>query len=189
MKKRIIISLFLLVTLLISCETLFMKSDPAGDTEKIARYETINLGDTDGKETDLQPEPANASSYNSSMQSIEPEEKFIGTWIYTDKNYTRRSLSVFNDYNWSSGSQVWLSFTFMQDGLGVKETLITYKGTVMVEREEFVWSLESGSTNFVRAVVIDNSADKYRFKYESSSMLSINEMVIGSFYFVKQRED
>ncbi len=206
MKKRIIISILLLLTVLVSCETLLFKSQPV-DTEVV--LSSSSLDDTKPQESqssDISSEaklstpstlsPTSQLSRTPKSADIPPiktpgpEERYFGTWTYTNKNYRASGGSlIFNDYDWPVGSSVSLSFTFMEGGFGIKETTVTYRGVMREKRDAFIWALENQSADFIRVVVIDDSADNYRFKYDGPTMLSINHVYAGSFYFVNYQDD
>jgi hypothetical protein len=158
MKKVLIrmLILSLLVAMLISCETLLsdiMHSSTATD-------------DTDTPLT----------------QSQNPEEKFVGTWVYSDKNFSNVDEDLPSDLS------VEFTFSFRSNATGTFSGKYFTNDIVNEEQQEFLWSCDSISSSWVLVVMQDNTATNFMLLYESVLFLSMNDPDLGKMYFAKQQE-
>ena len=161
MKKALIrmLVLLLLVATLVSCETL---------------------------PTDSTTTPDTTNSYdNSPIQHQSLESKFVGTWIYTDTNFSK-TASMLGEKDWPSDSKVELAFSFLSDSTGTYSVKITANDEVHEVRREFIWSCDSLYPSWVLAVMRDNTAESYNLHYENALFLSMDDKDLGKIYFVKQ---
>jgi hypothetical protein len=56
------------------------------------------------------------------------------------------------------------------------------------EQQEFLWSLDSISPQWILVVMRENTAINFNLLYESALFLSMNDMDLGMIYFAKQQK-
>ncbi len=157
-----ILVLLLLVPMLASCETLFLEEASSSGTD---------------------------SKYNNSQQEKQnDEEKFLGTWVYSDKNFgeTAKKLDL---KGWSSDSKLELAFSFRPDNTGTFSRITSSNGMVNEEQQEFIWYYDTSYLRRVWAVMQDNTAESYTLLYENELFLTINSTDLGTMFFAKQQQE
>ena len=156
MKKFSIIILSLVISVLIftSCETLFSDNN----TESSGSY------------------------LRSSKES--PENKFFGTWVYTNKDYGWEAFKRGEDL--PIDMEVEFSFSFHTGGTGMH--LAKYHSSAYNNdyEDEFLWSVSPISEDVVIIVMAENTSINYRMIYETSKFLIMNDRDFGRMHFVKQ---
>lgn len=163
MKKALIRMLILLLlgTTLVSCETL---------------------------PTDSTTSPDTTNSYdNSPKQQQSPETKFLGTWVYSDKNFgeTAKKLGL---KGWPSDSKFELAFSFRPDGTGTFSRTTSAYGSETEEKQEFIWYYDTSYAKRVWAIMQDNTAESYTMLYENELFLTKNDQDMGMMFFAKQQQ-
>jgi hypothetical protein len=151
----------LLVATLISCETL---------------------------STDISESPIVTDDENTHVeQSQNPEAKFLGTWIYSDKNFSETAKKMGAE-DWPADVSVEYSFSFRSDATGTFTEKYFTNDIVHEEQQEFLWSLDSISPQWILVVMRENTAINFNLLYESALFLSMNDMDLGMIYFAKQQK-
>lgn len=160
MKKAIIrmLVLLLLVGTFISCETL------SDDKTKLPI--------------------ASNSDFNSPKQLESFVTKFIGTWVYSDKNFSR-TASILGEEDWPTDLKVEIAFSFRSDATGTFSVKYTSNDIQHEEQQEFIWSCDSLFPSWVLVVMRDNTADSYNLYYENALFLSMDDKDLGKVYFPK----
>ncbi len=159
MKKTFIwiFVLLLLVATIVSCESLFMDEKESTTT---VDYEYL-------------------------IDEQNPEAKFLGTWIYSDKNYGQAAIERGEDF--PPDLRIEIVFTFRPGGTGTYYIKASNSDIVNEKKQEFLWSLDSTSPTWVLVVVRDNSATNFNLRYESAFFLAMNDIDLGKMYFAKQQ--
>jgi hypothetical protein len=120
-------------------------------------------------------------------QPQNPEEKFLGTWIYSDTNFSETAKKMGAE-DWPADVSVEYSFSFRSDATGTFSEKYFANGIVHEEQQEFLWSLDSISPRWILVVMQDNTATNFKLLYESALFLSMNDMDLGTMYFAKQQK-
>lgn len=163
MKKSIIriLIFLLLVTTLVSCETL--------STDSTTPQDTTNSYD------------------NSSKQQQSPETKFLGTWEYSDKKFgeTAKKLGI---KGWPSDSRYEFAFSFRPDGTGTLSRITSAYGSETEEKQEFIWYIDTSYDKRVWAIMQDNTAESYNLLYKNELFLTMNTTDLGTMFFAKKQQ-
>ncbi len=158
MKKTCIqiVSLVILVAMLVSCETLALE-DNASST---------------------------GTSGYSAKQKESPEAKFLGTWVYSDKNYGQAANLRGEDL--PTDLSVEYAFSFRPDATGTFFTNFHSNDIEHEEQQEFLWSLDPIASSWVIVVMRDNTAQNFSMHYVSPLFLSMNDVDLGKIFFAKK---
>jgi len=168
MKKAhiMVVSLILIVTMLVSCETLALEDNQtsSGTSDYSAKQEE-----------------------NPAKQEENPESKFIGTWVYSDKNFgeTAQKLGL---KGWPSDSRHELSFSFRPNGTGTLSRITSAYGSDTEEKQEFIWYIDTLYDKRVYAIMEDNTAENYSLLYENELFLTMNTTDLGTMFFAKKQQ-
>jgi hypothetical protein len=161
MKKTCIqiVSLVILVAMLVSCETLALE-DNASST---------------------------GTSGYSAKQKESPEAKFLGTWVFSDKNFgeTAKELGI---EGLPSDLRFELAFSFRPNGTGSLSKIASAYGSETEEKQEFIWYIDTLYDNRVWAIMQDNTAETYALLYENELFLTMNDKDMGTMFFAKQQQ-
>ena len=161
MKKThiLIITLILFVAMFVSCETLALEGN--GSSTSTNGY--------------------------SAKQKENPESKFIGTWVYSDKNFgeTTKKLGI---KGWPSDSRYEFSLSFGLDGTGTLSRITSAYGSETEEKQEFIWYIDTSYDKRVYAVMRDNTAESYTLLYENDLFLTMNTTDLGTMFFAKKQQ-
>jgi hypothetical protein len=153
--------LLLLVATLVSCETLM----------------------SDGIES-----PATTNDYNNSPEQQEsPDTKFIGTWVYSDKNFSETAKKLGFE-GWPSDSKLELAFSFRPDGTGTFTRTTSFGGKDTENQQEFIWYYDTSYFRQVWAIIKDNTAESYNLLYENELFLTMNTTDLGTMFFAKKQQ-
>jgi len=162
MKKHhlLIVVLVLFIAIFVSCETLALEGN----------------------------ESATGTSGYSAKQKKGPEAKFLGTWVYSDKNFgeTTKKLGI---KGWPSDSRYVFSFSFGPNGTGTLSRITSAYGSETEEKQEFIWYIDTLYDKRVYAVMQDNTAESYALLYENELFLTMNSTDLGTMFFAKQQQD
>ena len=152
--------LFLLVATLVSCETLMSDGTRSSDT---------------------------TSDYNNSPKQQEsPDTKFIGTWVYSDKNFSETAKKLGFE-GWPSDSRYEFAFSFRPDGTGTLSRITSAYGSETEEKQEFIWYYDTSYLRRVWVVIKDNTAESYNLLYENELFLTMNTTDLGTMFFAKKQ--
>lgn len=163
MKKSIIriLIFLLLVTTLVSCETL--------STDSTTPQDTTNSYD------------------NSSKQQQSPESKFIGTWVYSDKNFYETAIKLGIE-DVPVDSRFELAFSFGLDGKGTLSKIAFAYGSRNEEKQDFIWYVDASYDKRVWAIMQDNTAESYNLLYKNELFLTMNTTDLGTMFFAKKQQ-
>ena len=155
-----IIFLVLFVAMLVSCETLALEGN----------------------------ESSNGTSGYSAKQKEKLESKFIGTWVYTDKNFgeTAKKLGI---KGWPSDSRFELAFSFGLDSKGTLSKITSAYGSETEEKQDFIWYIDTLFDKRVYAVMQDNTAESYTLFYENELFLTMNDKDMGTLFFARKQQE
>lgn len=161
MKKAyiLIVSLILIGTMLVSCETLALEDNQTS---------------------------SGTSSY-SEKQEENHESKFIGTWVYSDKNFgeTAQKLGL---KGWPPDSRHELSFSFRPNGEGTLSRITSAYGSDTEEKQQFIWYIDMLYDKRVYAVMQENTAESYTLLYENELFLTMNTTDLGTMFFARKQQ-
>lgn len=154
-----IVSLVLIVIMFASCETLALEGDESS---------TITSG-------------------SFTKQEESPESKFLGTWVYSDKNFgeTTKKLGI---KGWPLDSRFELAFSFGLNGTGTLSRITSAYGSETEEKQEFIWYIDTSYDKRVYAVMRDNTAESYTLLYENDLFLTMNDKDLGTMFFAKKQQ-
>lgn len=132
-------------------------------------------------------ESSNGTSGYSAKQKKDLEAKFIGTWVYSDKNFgeTTKKLGI---KGWPSDSRYESSFSFGSNGTGTLSRITSAYGSATEEKQEFIWYIDSSYDKRVYAVMQDNTAESYALLYENELFLTMNTNDLGTMFFAKKQQ-
>jgi len=150
--------LLMLITTIVSCESLFM------DETKLT--DTVN------------------SDFLRDEQN--PEAKFWGTWIYSDKNYGQAANERGEDI--PPDLKIEIAFIFRTDGTGTYSIKASNNDIVNEEQQEFIWYIDTSYDKRVYAVMRDNTAESYTLLYENELFLTMNTTDVGTMFFAKKQQ-
>jgi len=151
--------LLLLVTMFVSCETLALE----GDSSSIS-----------------------TSGY-SAKQKENPESKFLGTWMYSDKNFYETAIKLgIKDVPLDARFE--LAFSFRLNGKGTMSKIASAYDSETEEKQEFIWYIDTSYDKRVYAVMQDNTAESYALLYENDLFLTMNTTDLGTMFFAKKQQ-
>lgn len=155
-----IVVFILLVGLFVSCETLALEGD----------------------------ESSSSIIGNSAKQKESPEAKFLGIWVFSDKNFgmTTKELGI---EGWPSDLSFKLAFSFGPNSTGTLSIIAAAYGTEIEEEREFFWYVDSIYNKLVNVVMKDNTAESYALLYENELFLTMNDKDIGTLFFAKKQQE
>ena len=155
-----IIVLVLFVAMLVSCESLALEGN----------------------------ESSNGTSGYSAKQKEKLESKFIGTWVYTDKNFgeTAKNLGL---KGWPSDSRFELAFSFGLDSKGTLSKITSAYGSETEEKQDFIWYIDTLFDKRVYAVMQDNTAESYTLFYENELFLTMKDKDMGTLFFARKQQE
>ena len=153
-----IIFLVLFVAMLASCETLALEGS----------------------------ESSTGTSGHSAKQKENPESKFIGTWVYSDKNFYETAIKLGIE-DVPEDSRLELAFSFGLDGKGTLSKIAFAYGSKNEEKQDFIWYVDASYENRVYTVMQDNTAESYALLYENELFLTMNDKDAGTLFFAKKQ--
>jgi hypothetical protein len=153
-----IIFLVLLVAMFVSCETLALEGN----------------------------ESSTGTSGYSAKQKENPESKFIGTWVYSDKNFYETAIKLGIE-DVPVDSRFELAFSFGLDGKGTLSKIAFAYGSKNEEKQDFVWYIDTFYDNQVWAIMQDNTAERYTLLYENELFLTMNDKDAGTLFFARKQ--
>ena len=171
-------AIVLLLTLLVSCETL-MSNTPSAEPATATGNTSILV---DSPIEGDQSNPQETTSSNP-LESISPyEQKFLGTWKYSNKNFGSKLEEILKE-KVSMPVTLELTLTFHPDHTGVLSTVGFTTDDRVEEYKDVIWS---GSTFSVFVATRDNTAEHFTMSYENEIFLSTTDKNLGTMYFAKQ---
>jgi hypothetical protein len=154
-----IIFLVLFVAMFVSCETLALEGN----------------------------ESSTGTSGYSAKQKENPEAKFLGTWVYSDKNFgeTAKKLGM---KGWPSDSRLELAFSFGLESKGTLSKITSAYGSETEEKQDFIWYIDTFYDNQVWAIMQDNTAERYALLYENELFLTMNDKDVGTLFLARKQQ-
>jgi hypothetical protein len=173
-------AIVLLLTLLVSCETL-MSNTPSAEPAT-ATGNTSILVDSPIEGDQSNPQETTSSNPLESIPSY--DLKYLGTWTYSNKNFGSKMEEIYKE-KVSMPVTFELTLTFHPDHTGVLSTVAFTTDDRFDEDTDVIWSGSPyGGSVFV--ATRDNTAEHFTMWYENEIFLSMTDKDLGTMYFAKQ---
>ncbi|MCK9524215.1 MAG: hypothetical protein M0R76_14425 [Proteobacteria bacterium] len=178
-----IVTILLLLTLLISCESMMSNNVAfAGTTmtKSSASAQSPQMESSVGEVSDKTKDTSSAS-----LESLQSHDRrFLGTWKYSNMSFGAKLEEIFAQ-EMPMPVTFELSLTFFPDHTGFLTIGASTPEDTLEGPIDIVWSSSSYS-NTVLVALKNNTAVHFSIWYENEVFLSANDQNLGIMYFAKQ---